>query len=127
MAKGWATWSLFLLVSAFAHRSFEYTEPLGFLVHTKDRGVVFAQASAPIAPSKRERASVYLLAMGRQISINDGTIEQLETVPHIGPSRAAAIVKNRRKNGSFSSIGDLRRVHGIGPRTIQRVAPYLIY
>ena len=78
-----------------------------------------------IAPFEREMNSLYQLAMGRQISINQASIEQLRTVPHIGPVRASRIVKNRRENGLFSSISDLSRVRGIGPRTIQKVAPYI--
>jgi competence protein ComEA len=37
----------------------------------------------------------------------------------IGLSRAQAIVAYREKNGSFKSVDDLRKVKGIGARTLE--------
>jgi competence protein ComEA len=48
----------------------------------------------------------------------------LETLPGIGPARAAAIVQERAKE-SFPSVQALRRVPGIGPVTLRRIAPLL--
>jgi competence protein ComEA len=36
----------------------------------------------------------------------------------IGPSRAQAIVQYREKNGAFKSVDDLRKVKGIGAKTL---------
>ncbi len=82
-------------------------------------------AGATIAPSDREWRSPHRLAMGRRISINNGTEDQLRSVPNIGAKRAEKIVKNRRDNGYFLNVGDLKRVRGIGPRTVQKVAPFV--
>lgn len=38
----------------------------------------------------------------------------------IGLSRAQAIVAYRDKNGSFKSVEDLRKVKGIGAKTLER-------
>jgi competence protein ComEA len=49
------------------------------------------------------------------INVNTATSEQLEDLPGIGPTLAAAIVQERERNGTFKSIDDLNRVPGIGP------------
>jgi aspartate kinase len=48
----------------------------------------------------------------------------LETLPGIGPARAEAILHERAKR-SFPSVEALRRVPGIGPVTLRRIAPLL--
>jgi competence ComEA-like helix-hairpin-helix protein len=51
------------------------------------------------------------------IDINSASLDQLNSLPGIGPAMAEAIVKERQ----FSSVGDLTRVHGIGDKTFQRL------
>ena len=48
------------------------------------------------------------------ININTATVEELDSLPGIGPSTAAAIVEDRERNGPFASPEDLMRVSGIG-------------
>lgn len=47
-------------------------------------------------------------------NINTATAEELDSLPGIGPSTAAAIVEDRERNGPFASPEDLMRVSGIG-------------
>jgi len=49
------------------------------------------------------------------LDLNTATAEQLESLPGVGPSTAAAIVDDRDRNGPFASVDDLDRVPGIGP------------
>jgi competence protein ComEA len=49
------------------------------------------------------------------IDVNTATADQLEALPGIGPTLAAAIVQERERNGPFRSVDDLNRVPGIGP------------
>ena len=51
-----------------------------------------------------------------RLNINTATVEELTTLPNIGPSRAAAIVDYREREGPFSSIDDLMNVGGIGEK-----------
>lgn len=60
------------------------------------------------------------------VDINRASAEELAILPGIGPVAAAAIVESRRADGPFSVVGDLERVHGIGPKTIEAVRPYLL-
>lgn len=48
------------------------------------------------------------------ININTATAEELDSLPGVGPSTAAAIVEDRERNGPFASLEDLMRVSGIG-------------
>ena len=49
----------------------------------------------------------------------------LEALPGIGPAIARRIVEARARGAVFDRPDDLRRVRGIGPRTVARLAPYL--
>lgn len=57
-----------------------------------------------------------------RININLATAAELETLPGIGPAKAAAIVDHRETNGPFVTPGDLRNVTGIGEKTFQQLA-----
>ena len=65
-------------------------------------------------------------ATARQtIDLNHADSDLLQLLPGIGPRRAEAIVEERRARGVFVSLEDLQRVSGIGPRTIDRIAPFV--
>jgi competence protein ComEA len=55
------------------------------------------------------------------INVNTATADQLEVLPGIGPTLAAAIVQERERNGAFRSIDDLNRVPGIGPGRLSQL------
>jgi competence protein ComEA len=48
------------------------------------------------------------------INLNTATAVELETLPGIGPTLAAAILAERDRRGGFTSVDDLRSVRGIG-------------
>ena len=45
-------------------------------------------------------------------------------LPGIGPKMAQRIVDERRK-APFKTVDDLRRVSGIGPKTLERLRPFI--
>ena len=52
-----------------------------------------------------------------KVNLNTATLEQLETLPRVGPAMAQRIVDWRTQNGRFASVDDLKNVTGIGDKT----------
>ena len=48
------------------------------------------------------------------VDLNTATLAELEELPGIGPTLAAAIIAERDRRGGFGSVDDLRSVRGIG-------------
>ncbi|WP_422746239.1 ComEA family DNA-binding protein [Mycobacterium sp. WMMD1722] len=58
---------------------------------------------------------------GEPVNLNTATVEQLDTLPGVGPVTAAAIVAWRDANGAFSSVDQLGDVEGIGPARLAKL------
>lgn len=56
-----------------------------------------------------------------EINVNTATREELESLKGIGPVKAQAIVEHRVRNGPFKSIEDLKKVPGIGAKTLDDI------
>jgi competence protein ComEA len=54
------------------------------------------------------------------ININEATLQELDTIPGIGPVTAQKIIDYREKYGSFSTLDDLKKVGGIGDKTLDK-------
>jgi competence protein ComEA len=52
---------------------------------------------------------------GAVVHVNTATVEDLDTLPGVGPALAQAIIDYREANGDFTSMDDLDAVSGIGP------------
>lgn len=61
-----------------------------------------------------------------RIDVNSATAPQLCLLPGIGPALSERIVADRRDNGRYPDLNAMQRVHMIGDRTVQRIAPYCI-
>ena len=48
------------------------------------------------------------------VDLNNATLEELQSLPRIGPALAGAIVEYRETSGSFSVVDELAEVSGIG-------------
>lgn len=56
-----------------------------------------------------------------KVSLSSATVEQLDTLPGVGPITAQKIVDYRTAHGPFASVDDLDQVPGIGPARIEQL------
>ena len=91
---------------------------------------VFAAAIAGTAVLRDGRVPVgsrpATVVPDMRIEVNTATEVQFNALPGIGPALAARIATDRAARGPFESIDDLARVHGIGPRLIERIGPHVV-
>ncbi|MCX4685530.1 ComEA family DNA-binding protein [Kitasatospora purpeofusca] len=60
------------------------------------------------------------------VSLNRATVEQLDTLPGVGPTLAQRIIAFRASHGgAFRSLDQLRQVSGVGERTYAELRPLL--
>jgi competence protein ComEA len=64
------------------------------------------------------------LALGA-LDPDRATAADWERLPGIGPALAARIVADRGAHGPFGGVAGLARVRGNGPKTVERLRPYL--
>jgi competence protein ComEA len=62
---------------------------------------------------------------GALVNLNTATLEQLDSLPGVGPVTAQKIVDWRTAHGSFTAIDELLEVDGIGEKTLADMAPHL--
>lgn len=75
---------------------------------------VFMASAHAQAPAAAEKATV---------NLNAATVEQLATLPGIGPKVAERILEYRTKNGGFKKIEELMNVKGIGEKSFLKIKP----
>ena len=87
----------------------------------------FLAAASPLAPAEAapqrpaDAARAVDRAAAGKIDINRAGIEELMSVPGIGPALARRIVEHRDKNGPFRSVDELVAVKGIGPKLLEKI------
>ena len=105
-------------------RALVYVEPTASDVDgdppSADRPVTMTheEEKKPLVVRKKKAAPV------ERIDVNHATAAELRNLPGIGPTLSQRIVEARAKQ-PFQKVEDLRRVRGIGAKTLERLRPYV--
>ncbi|MFF4796891.1 helix-hairpin-helix domain-containing protein [Streptomyces sp. NPDC001351] len=87
-----------------------------FLVDGEQVMVGGLGAPVPAAAPGGPAGSAAGAALTAPVPLNTATVDQLETLPGVGPVLAQHIVDYRTQHGGFRSVDQLREVNGIGDR-----------
>lgn len=79
--------------------------------------IIVGAPSAPAGPAVPGTSGA-APAQAATISLSSATLDQLDTLPGIGPVTAQAIIDFRTERGGFRAIEDLLDVTGIGEKTL---------
>ncbi|MCE9590493.1 MAG: helix-hairpin-helix domain-containing protein [Planctomycetes bacterium] len=61
------------------------------------------------------------------VDVNIADVVELSLLPGIGPKMAGRIIADRTHYGRFGNAQALRRVSGIGARTLERITPWVVF
>ena len=84
---------------------------------------VVSSIPKPSVPSQPV-SSKKIVGLSGQVDLNTASAEELKQLPGIGPKMAKSIIETRSKE-PFRSVEDLRRVRGIGVKTLERLRPHV--
>lgn len=77
-------------------------------------------------PELQVNAAGEMLSMPPRRDVNDVPEHELMLLPGIGEGTARAIVRYRQEHGRFRTLEDLKKVRGIGPKTLEGLRPLLM-
>lgn len=80
----------------------------------------------PGGASPAPRPGSAALASGL-VDLDVAAVEEIERLPRVGPALARRIVASRDSLGPFGALPALRRVKGIGPAILGRLAPLVTF
>jgi competence protein ComEA len=60
------------------------------------------------------------------VQLSTATLEELDTLPGVGPATAQKILDYREKHGAFSSVDELDAVPGIGPKRLEQLRELVV-
>lgn len=99
-------------------------EPASVTIYTTKTptATVSESTAAPESPPESTQGAAYVDGL---LDINLASVEDLTTLPGIGPALAQRIVDYREQNGRFSSVEELHNISGIGEKRLSAILEYI--
>jgi competence protein ComEA len=69
--------------------------------------------------------AAYKITLKIPVAINSATLEELDTIPGIGPQLAEKIIHYRSINGPFKAADEIKNVPGMGKIRYLKIKPYI--
>lgn len=101
-----------VIVLAKGFTNSAYTDDLNLAGKVSDGMVIYVR-------KKDENSAI------SKVSINNGTLEELKTLPGIADAKAQAIISYRIENYGFSNLEELMNVKGISQATFDKIKDYI--
>ena len=106
----------FLSLAGFLQSQPELTQPQLLTVRQVGREASLGRVSESQSVTSRKTVPV---------NINQGSIEELQSLPGIGTVLAERVFRYRQENGGFTSVQDIQNVKGIGAKRFAQLRPYI--
>ncbi|MEB3284312.1 MAG: helix-hairpin-helix domain-containing protein [Candidatus Sericytochromatia bacterium] len=82
---------------------------------------------APALPRHRLSSRVQVLRQRQaRVVLNRASVQELQTLPGVGPAMAKRILEVRARLGRFETLDDLREVPGIGVKRLSKLRARLV-
>lgn len=86
-----------------------------FLLSTRPDNTLAVGVPTPVAVKEAVTEDAFPL------DLNRASVQELAELPQIGPTRAAAIVDYRERNGFFLTTDEILNVYGIGDGIYEKI------
>ena len=124
---------VFVIASLLVGQGFrEWERSHQTALHDLVRELEAEDARTPDIPKAPSDSGTPVPARHREVPVgridpNRASVAELVRLPGIGPALAGRIVADRDQRGPFGSAEGLRRVRGIGPKTLDRIRGFLSF
>jgi competence protein ComEA len=77
--------------------------------------------AAPVQPSAPAAETTRAATTGGKVNLNTASVEELETLPGVGPARAKEIIEGR----PYKTVDDLEKIKGLGATRIEALRAHV--
>ena len=88
--------------------------------------IIVPKRGAPGAAVPGPASASGVGAPNAPVQLSTATLEQLDSLPGIGPATAQKILDYRTKHGAFSSVDEVDAVSGIGPKRLNQLRDLVV-
>lgn len=95
---------------------------------TDGEQIIVGQPSQPTPtnpPGATTTSAARPTAPNTPVNLNTATLDQLDSLPGVGPVLAQRILDFRTQNGPFTTVDQLQEVPGVGPKKFDSLKPHV--